>query len=103
MQEKIRNRLGSSYTTKSRGLSLQQPLCLITPLVLIVFTAMSPTLHRSARSLTHLTLERMYLNPRDVVLFVYGRVTLLLTVDQEEGVITEKADIMAVFVHKESS
>ena len=41
-------------------------------------------------------------NPQDIVLFAFGRVTLLLTVDQEEGVITAKADTMAVFVHKES-
>ena len=54
------------------------------------------------KSLTHLMLQRMYSNPQDVVLFVFGRVTLLLTVDQEEGVITAKANTMAVFVHKES-
>ena len=102
MQERDQKQSRFIIHSKIRGQSLQQSLCLITPLVLIVFTATSPTLHCSARSLTHLTLERMYSNPQEIVLFVFGRVTLLLTVDQEEGVITAKADTMAVFVHKES-
>ena len=84
MQERDQKQSRFIVLSKIRGQSLQQSLCLITPLVLIVFTAMSPTLHRSAKSLTHLTLERMYSNPQDVVLFVFGGVTLLLTVDHEE-------------------